>query len=251
MIRSNENSLDEGSLLKHKFETEQPCLMENGYFTKEEEVRCVLMNALFRIGVDVWDCRPEFGKCHDPPMIYGMYLVQQTGDFPIFYNGRYYIVEVKFIKNSCALVKGEGSYKPMRHSPELMYAQSELVRKGGGLFVIVAEPTLYQAGVRPIETFFVKDCREQLITNFKLKLAENGAPYQVYIMDQQRYTQFLNRAGKRVVWSIYQRGKREVKRTRLKLEWLRAFAEDFKVSLFLRDFLNGKIGKKIVEILEV
>jgi len=231
----------------YKLEKELPCVRRQPYFSTEEEVRCVWMNALFNRGVNIWDCRAEKTKCRDPVIFEGIPVIPIGGDFPFFYNGRFWVVEMKFVKYRCRIFRGEEFFKAARSSPRVEKNQSDLMLNGGGLLIIVAEPLFSLIGEPPITSVRRINCERLLLKKLRNKLATSEVSYTVYILNQADYKLLWNKYLKNIDWQRAEERGRERLRKKIDLWMLRQFAPNIEVQVPMRKFLDGSIADLILE----
>ena len=109
--------------------------MDQPFFTSEEEIRTLFINALFKKKIPLWNCRGEPGKCRDPINIGSISVVNIIGDIPIYFNNRFYVIELKFKKSKLRLneVKTNKEYqavmKEIEELKELTFQKEEVVIK--------------------------------------------------------------------------------------------------------------------------
>jgi len=162
------------------------------YFVTEAEVRCVLMNSFFRAGVDVWDCDPAGRHCIEPVVIGYAPLIPLTGDFPIFWRGRYHIIEVKWSKLRCNLSKDGKKYLYKKGTRQISRSITETLLRGGGLLIYVAEPLPMDVNYE-VPFFSTKvECERLVDSTFRMELGSNKLPYEVWILDQKRFERVFN-----------------------------------------------------------
>ncbi|NVM28070.1 MAG: hypothetical protein HWN65_04435 [Candidatus Helarchaeota archaeon] len=168
-------------------EEEKPCTMKTAYIDSEEDVRCILMNTLFRKGVSVWDCPAEIGKCDDPILKDNVPFGIPAGDFPFFLDGIYYIVELKFLNVSCRFRSGRGRYESKMGSAEIAETQSNMILEGGGILVMIREQPPSKYGLKQLWGNSLKECYQVIEERYKQLIATDQILYEAYILDSERY----------------------------------------------------------------
>ena len=230
-------------------EKELPCTMEFSYFKLEADVRCVLINTLFRKRISVWDCQGEAGKCPDPIKINNIPMRIAIGDIPIFHNTRYYIIEVKFNDFFCRYRSKRGGFAAVRDPPQIIEAQSQMLLRGEGLLILVAEPPPSKVG---LNGFFDENkgiCEEKLNKNFKRALGSSNISYDVWLLDFLRFEKYWNNYLKNAsIKEVKRDGVKTLSRY-LSYQKLESILPEAKISLTMKEIKIGKIADLIIELL--
>ena len=236
-------------IVDYMIQNELPCILKNPFFQLESEIRCVLINSFFKKGVAVWNCQGEAGKCPDPIFINNIPMRIAIGDVPIRYNERFYIIEIKFQNFFCKKVKIKSGFMAVRDSAQIIEAQSKMILSGGGFLVIISEPPPKTVGINGFLEPDRKICEAQLIKSYKMKIANNNVPYNVWILDQQRFIkywdEFLSNASIKTV-------KRNLVTTisrSISYKQLEKIIPEAKTTLTMQDIRNGKIVDLILNII--
>ncbi len=170
-----------------KIEREIPCPLRKPYPSLEEEVRCILMNTLWKEGISVWDCPAELGNCDDPILKNNVPFGIPVGDFPLFLDGNYYITEMKFLKVSCRLRSDRGRYESKMGSGEIAETQSKMILQGGGILVMIREPPPSYYGIKKLWGSTLEECEQIIEQRYKKLILIDQIPYEVYLLDSERY----------------------------------------------------------------
>ncbi|NVM53102.1 MAG: hypothetical protein HWN66_05320 [Candidatus Helarchaeota archaeon] len=169
-------------------EKEFECNLIGKYLSNEKELRHLIMNIFFRRKeVKVWDCRPE--DCPDPIIIDGNKTRPLAGDFIYEFRGQYKVVELKLIQLYCK--KRRGIYIQTRNKIYITLPQYNLISRGHGYLVVVAEPPRKRIEVYGTRTHSKKDCKEDLI-EYRSRLADEHLLYEGVIVDQKIIKKFLD-----------------------------------------------------------
>ncbi|MHA1358092.1 MAG: hypothetical protein ACTSRC_08280 [Candidatus Helarchaeota archaeon] len=230
-------------------EIELECPMQKKWFTDEEEVRCVLVNGSLKQGALVWDCRGEAGKCPDPLRAFGIPMILKSGDFFIFWNDRYYSIEVKLAKNRCGKGGRTSLYYGKRKPPEIKQLQMNMLLGGGGVLVIVAEPTLTQEGFELGGYDNKRDCEKALIGEFKTKLGTGEIPYEVWILNQTRFKKVYDDSFGAKPFFNEPHLPLSKRRKRLGFNELKKSVPESRIEISITDFHNGRIMEIILQYL--
>ena len=211
--------------------------MTTPYFVTEAEVRCVLMNSFYRAGVDVWDCDPAGRQCIEPIIMGNAPLVPLTGDFPIFWRGRYHIVEVKWSKLRCNLSKDGKKYLYKKGTRQISRSITETLLRGGGFLIYIVEPLPIDVNYE-LPFFSMKvECERQINSTFRIELGNNRLPYEVWILDQMRFERVFKGKFGLKGWELGPYQDRKV----LGFRELEETVPEAKVYLTMREITEGKI----------
>lgn len=225
------------------------CNMTTPYFVKETELRCVLMNSFFQAGVDVWDCDPAGRQFTDPVIVGYAPLVPMTGDFLIFWRGRYYIIELKWSKLRCNVpIKGD-RYFYKKGTRQISRSITETLLMGGGFLIYVAEPLPQDVNYEMPFFLTQPECERQIDSTFRIELGNNKLPYEVWIIDQRRFERVFR--GKFGTKSWEMRDIRESRKDRKVLGFreLEATVPEAKVYLTMQEIKEGKVFNLIDQII--
>jgi len=221
--------------------------MDLPYFTSEEEIRCFILNVFIKLGVMVWDCRAEAGKCSDPIWRDNISFALKYGDIPFFWNERFYMIELKFIKHRCLYDEENGVYRLAIFSSNIDDTQSEIVLNGGGLLVVVAEPSTEEIGVPPIWKVLEDECEMESERLLWSELANGKYPYDIFILNQKQFSQFW-------LESLLKKKRKFKRKTTIRRVLdksdLLKYASESRTQLTLQHITGGEIGKLILKALE-
>jgi hypothetical protein len=120
------------------------CKLPKGYFEKEEDLYCPIMNGLVDGGASVWNCRTigRNVKCHEPVPLLNQTFVPWGVDIPVIWRGEYYVVEIKFERGHIFYDKDFGFWEITPRSARLTSDQVKCLKSRGGIFVMIAEPPI-------------------------------------------------------------------------------------------------------------
>jgi hypothetical protein len=225
------------------------CNMTTPYFMTEAEVRCVLMNSFFQAGVNIWDCDPAGRQCVTPIVMGYAPLVPMTGDFPIFWWGRYYIIEVKWSKLRCNLSKDRTRYLYKKGTRQISRSITKTLLNGGGFLVYVAEPLPQNVNYEIQFSSTKPECERLIDSTFRKELGSNRLPYEVWILDQRRFERVFRGKFGTKSWEI--RDKRESRKDRKVLGFreLEATVPEAKVCLTMQEIKEGKVFNLIDQLI--
>lgn len=231
-------------------QTEIEFEMAKPYFTSEEEIRLTIINALFRRGVIVWNCGAEGNQCPDPVVIRNLPLVPVNGDFVFLNKGKYRVGEIKISKESCRYILAKKSYEAGRDTPIIPKEQICLLRKGGGILIIVAESPPSTVSMERPKGVTKEICEKEIREKYHRLVGESKIPYEVYLLNQKRFEIFYQEFLESSSWKV--KKWRDVVRyyKRLNLTELNKLVPESKVLLTINDFLDGRIADEIMNILE-
>ena len=160
-------------------------------FSSESEIRYIMLAGLFNQGVTVWDCEGEAGACPDPVWVADTKLVPRFGDIPFKYNGRFYIIELKFVRFvGCSLKQEDRLFRPKRIRPLVTFQQSIQIMKGASVMVVVAEPTFRGLGIPAVSSENQSTCEDLLNSEYKARLAMGEIPYNIWILNQDLFRRY-------------------------------------------------------------
>ncbi|NVM30456.1 MAG: hypothetical protein HWN65_16565 [Candidatus Helarchaeota archaeon] len=219
--------------------------MKHSYFTSEEEVRNFVMKALLYRGVPVWDCRPE--KCNNPIVVDGIPMKNLVGDIPFFWNKRYYIIEIKFIKLNCKLKKDRKQFFARKHSISITEHEINMLLQGGGLLLVIMEPSPKVVGMqKAIKARTKLNCENQLKQQIHIPLGKNQLFYECYLLGQENFKNYWESYLKNT--SKYEGGWGHIRT--LNLTKLKELVPETQFTMYMSEFKNGFIGNTILNFLQ-
>lgn len=229
-----------------KIKTELPVKMRTITPTLRDELRTILINGFVIKNIDVWDCQGDYGKCPDPIIVDGIPMRLVTGDIPFFWNGKYYIMELKLSKLYCKM-SGKDHFIDSRTSIRLRKKQWELLLGGAGILVMVVEPNPYLSRLIKIEARTKKECENLLRMPYRHWIQNNQLPYDVYILNAEQFKTYWEKSLKyRKARSKYVRKHSEYYKT-VTLQSINEIIPEVKHQVMYSDFLNGNIVDLILE----
>jgi len=163
-----------------------PFQFKEPYISSEREIRLIILNTLFNLGLIVWDCQPPLPyKCREPIIVDGIDMMLLHGDI-IYYDGmRYHVIELKWSRlRPVPPKKGHKAWSVRRQSFGLSDVQYALIRRGGGHLVVISEsPRTDQEKFEMGSAINKKESLDQ-IEVLRKKMGRNERPYDIAIADE-------------------------------------------------------------------
>ena len=222
----------------------KPCKLEKPYISFEEEVRCLVMNALVGRNAKVWDCRPSL--CNDPIWIEGLMVEIRAGDIPFSWKGELGICELKFLKvmpssrtaRPSLFLKGFG----------LRNLQHEFMKRGRGVLVLVAEPTpKFLDWYDPILTDGVDAWYQEVKKRIRIPLSHSEIPYHCVILNRNGYDYFYKNYFRNKGNDIFQ----DRDSVTVSMDKLLRLLPSAEYSYTLHELRDGVIADQILKLFEL
>ncbi len=196
------------------------------------------------------ELRAEGWQCPDPIIIKNLPLAPVSGDFVFFDTAKYHVCEVKISKETCRWISAKKSYQAGRDTPQITKGQICLMRKGGGILIIVAEIPPSTVHINRPKGATKEDCQRLLLEEYHNRISKGEIPYEVYLLNQKRFRVFYQDFLEASAWRTKTWRKIERHYKRLNLTQLNKLVPESKVSLTIKDFFNGRIADEIRMLFE-
>lgn len=216
--------------------------------TSEDELRTFLLGDFARLEVQAWDCQAGVGGCSNPVMINNVPLVPLFGDIPIYFNDRYWAIELKFSKLRCFWLTTRQMYGAYRNDIRLKDTESRVLLQGGGILVLVTEPSPISVGVESITAPLKDDCLKKL-ESFRELIKQNQIPYNVMIFTPRSFGELWEEILEYQKAILASRGAPGSVYRRLPIKKIREKFPSNSYSLRLEEILQGELVNLIINLL--
>jgi hypothetical protein len=179
-----------------------------------------------------------------------MVLMLNSSSDPVFLffgNNRYYIIEIKLAPHTCYYKEAAKSFVAAKPKPQIFDLQWGMILMGGGILVIVNEPPPLSVTDIPISDEQQEKC-EALLNNYKILLGNNQIPYEVYVINQEKFTKFWRKYLETTNATVRERAHRKKIQVFRRLSWqaLKELIPECIVRMTMQDFLKGRIVDEIL-----
>jgi hypothetical protein len=230
-------------------EKENPCIMKYPFIFEEEEMRCVILNTLLQRKAQVWNCRPESGKCPDPIRIPKISLKPKFGDGIMFWKDQFWMLEFKFKKMRCQYDEYNKNWQVKRNNPVIEKGQSDIILNNSGLLVIMLESPFGNLNLSLGGKASKKECETAVNKIYREQITKNQIPYEIYVLEPKSYKKVLEQCLKEREWETVIEERRMRERILIGYAELEQAVPQKKQLITLQDFMNGAVADLILNSL--